>query len=89
MKGEQIPLKKFISCSSLLCVGSYLLAVFALLALAGDIGCGSGPSVVGGISGMFGGQLKIGLLAAVLFPAVLLLAVRKLTRSPKKGSSVC
>lgn len=47
-------------------------AMFALLALAGDFGCGAGPSVVGYISEYFGGDLKKGLLAAVVFPILLI-----------------
>lgn len=47
-------------------------ALFALLALAGDLGCGAGPAVVGHISELAGGELKKGLLAAVVFPVVLL-----------------
>jgi len=51
-------------------------AMFALLALAGDVGCGSGPSVVGVVSEAFGGKMQAGLLAAIVFPAVLLLGIR-------------
>lgn len=39
-------------------------AMFALFALAGDIGCAGGPLVVGRISGAFGDDLRIGILAA-------------------------
>lgn len=48
-------------------------AMFAYLALAGDLGCSSGPTVVGMIAGAFGDNLSIGLLFAVIFPAVLIL----------------
>ncbi len=47
-------------------------AMFALLALAGDLGCASGPAVVGYVAGLRGGQLKSGLLAAIVFPVLLL-----------------
>ena len=50
-------------------------AMFALLALAGDLGCSSGPSVVGFVSGAAGGNLKIGILAAIAFPAILLICL--------------
>lgn len=50
-------------------------AMFALFALAGDVGCALGPGVVGAVSGMAGGALKAGLLAACAFPVLLLLAV--------------
>lgn len=46
--------------------------MFALLALAGDLGCGLGPSVVGQVAGLLGGDLKLGLLAAVIFPILLI-----------------
>ncbi len=48
-------------------------AMFAYLALAGDLGCGGGPTLVGFVSDSLGGNLKSGILAGVLFPAVLLL----------------
>ena len=50
-------------------------AMFALLALAGDLGGSIGSSVVGCFSGMAGGNLKIGLLVAVIFPILLVLAL--------------
>ena len=112
--GEKIDLLKFIMGSALLCIFSYLLAVFspypvfgllgcglcglsvgifwpgtfslaaakmpkggtamfALMALAGDVGCGGGPTVVGFVAEHFSDNLKYGLLAAILFPIVLLI----------------
>jgi len=50
-------------------------ALFALLALAGDLGCTSGPSVVGKIADAAGGNLKIGILCAAVFPAVLIICM--------------
>ena len=52
--------------------------MFALLALAGDMGCASGPSVVGAISEALGGNLKYGLFAAIIFPLVLIIGIRAL-----------
>lgn len=110
--GEKISLLRFIQASALLCIVSYLIAVFApnpvvsligcglcglsvgimwpgvfslasakmplggttmfaFLALAGDIGCSGGPTTVGLVAGTFSDNLKSGLLAAVLFPAVM------------------
>lgn len=127
VKGEKIPLKKFITFSSFLCAFSYLLAVFApvplvslvgcslcglsvgimwpgvfslaaaycsqggtamfaFLALAGDIGCSGGPSVVGAVSGAFGDNLKAGLFVAIIFPVILMLVVSRL-RSRKAYTS--
>lgn len=48
-------------------------AMFALLALAGDVGCSAGPTLVGAVAGRFGGELKTGLLAGVIFPVLMLL----------------
>lgn len=50
-------------------------AMFALLALGGDVGCSGGPTLVGFVSELFGGDLKKGILAGVVFPVLLLLGV--------------
>ena len=50
-------------------------AMFALLALAGDLGCSGGPTLVGLVSGVLGNNLRLGLLAGVAFPSLLLLGV--------------
>lgn len=50
-------------------------AMFALFALAGDIGCAGGPLLVGRISGIFGDDLRTGILAALVFPILLILGV--------------
>lgn len=112
-KGEKIDLMRFIRLSAVLCIFSYLLAVFAphpllsllgcglcglsvgifwpgtfslasarmpkggtamfaLLALAGDVGCSSGPTVVGFAADLLHENLRLGLLGAVIFPVVLL-----------------
>lgn len=47
-------------------------ALFALMALAGDLGCSGGPTLVGMVSSAFGEDLKKGILAAVCFPLLLL-----------------
>lgn len=115
--GEKIDLHKFIAASGILCIASYLIAVFspwpllslagcglcglsvgifwpgtysiaahshpaggtamfALLAFAGDVGCSLGPTLVGFVSNAMGGELKAGLLAAVVFPLLLVIGVR-------------
>ena len=53
-------------------------ALFALLALGGDIGCSGGPTLVGMVSGMCKGNLKIGILAALIFPVLLLTGIKKI-----------
>lgn len=46
-------------------------ALFALLAFAGDVGCGSGPAMVSNVAEYSKGMgLKAGLLAAIVFPVV-------------------
>lgn len=50
-------------------------AMFALLALFGDLGCTSGPTFVGIVSEAMGENLKMGLLFALIFPVVLLIAL--------------
>jgi len=74
--------------------------MFAMLALAGDIGCSTGPALVSVISNrveiakititrnLFSGRslteagLKTGLLAAVLFPLLMLIGVLLLRKKP-------
>lgn len=50
-------------------------AMFALLALAGDIGCSGGPTVVGMVSSVLDNNLKTGILAGVIFPVLLLTGI--------------
>lgn len=50
-------------------------AMFAFLALGGDLGCSGGPTVVGAVSSAMGENLKLGILAAVIFPALLLMGI--------------
>ena len=50
-------------------------AMFALLALGGDIGCSGGPTLVGMISGALGDNLKMGILAGIIFPVLLLMGI--------------
>ena len=113
--GHRIKLQRFILGSCLLCIVSYLIAVFApipllaltgcalcglsvgimwpgtfsmaakecpqggtamwaFLALAGDIGCAAGPTVVSTVSGFFSEYgIKAGLLIAIVFPLAMLL----------------
>lgn len=50
-------------------------AMFAFLALAGDLGAAVSPTMVGGLSEMAGGNLKTGLLVATLFPIMLVVGL--------------
>ncbi len=55
-------------------------ALFALLALAGDLGCSSGPTLAGFVSGVYGDNLRRGILAAVIFPVLLLVSLQLVKR---------
>lgn len=61
-------------------------AMFAFLALAGDLGATVSPSLVGGISNMAGGNLKAGLFAATAFPLLLIFGLIFLHRKFNKIS---
>ena len=50
-------------------------AMFALLALAGDLGGSLGPALVSASAQLAGGSLKAGLLAAIVFPALMILGL--------------
>lgn len=56
-------------------------AMFALLALGGDLGCSAGPSLVGFVSSNAGNNLKIGILTALVFPILLLISTLSLRKS--------
>lgn len=61
-------------------------AMFALLAMAGDMGGALGPAIVGNISQNAGDNIQKGLLAGCVFPAVLVISVlfvKKLSRSSR------
>lgn len=47
-------------------------AMFAILALAGDLGATISPAMVGGVAQLTGGDLKTGMLTATLFPLALI-----------------
>ena len=62
--------------------------MFALLALAGDVGCSTGPSIVGYISNAAGGTetvIKIGLLSIAVFPVVMVIIIKYLKKSIAKA----
>ncbi len=48
------------------------MAMFSLLALAGDIGCSGGPTLAGMVSAAAGDNLRMGILAAIICPVALL-----------------
>ena len=64
-------------------------AMFAFLALAGDLGAALGPAMVGGIADAAGGDLKIGLLFAAVFPLILtfglIILIKRFGRASKNN----
>lgn len=95
-----IPIISLIGCalcgvgSGMLWPGTYSIAtsrmpkggvpMFGLLALAGDMGCLSGPYLTGMISTAFGGNLKMGFLFSLIFPVTLMVMVIILMKYFKK-----
>ena len=55
-------------------------ALFAMLAMSGDLGGATGPALVGNISQIFGDNLKAGLLAGTFFPVVLIVMILLIPR---------
>ena len=62
-------------------------AMFAFLALAGDLGAMVSPAMVGGLSEMAGGNLKTGLFAAAIFPLILVLGLLVLNRQARNAAN--
>ena len=95
-----IPIVSLLGCamcgvgSGMLWPGTYSIAtnrlpkggvpMFGLLALAGDLGCLSGPTLTGMISTAFNGNLKIGFLFGLIFPITLMLMIIILVKFFKK-----
>jgi len=95
-----IPIISLIGCalcgvgSGMLWPGTYSIAtsrmpkggvpMFGLLALAGDVGCLSGPYLTGMISTAFDGNLKMGFLFSLIFPVTLMVMVIILMKYFKK-----
>ena len=59
-------------------------AMFALMALAGDLGCSGGPTLAGAIAGAFGDNLRLGILCALAFPALMILGILLIRRTDAK-----
>ena len=59
-------------------------ALFALLAMAGDLGGASGPSLVGIVTQHSGDQMQSGMLAGSIFPLLLIAALLLISRKAKE-----
>ena len=49
--------------------------MFALLAIAGDIGGAMGPTIIGSITEKAANDLQAGVLAGIAFPIILVISV--------------
>lgn len=61
-------------------------AMFAFLALAGDLGATVSPAMVGGIADAVGGSLQTGLLFATVFPVIMIIGLIVLIKKVGKKS---
>lgn len=61
-------------------------AMFALLALAGDLGGAVGPAIVGNVSQYFGNNLQTGILAGIGFPIILVFSVFVIRKKYRQNS---
>ena len=59
--------------------------MFALLALAGDVGCTVGPTAAGWIADAFGDDFKVAFIFSAVFPIVMIIFTLVLVKSAKKG----
>ena len=59
-------------------------ALFALLAMAGDLGGASGPSLVGIVTQHSGDQMQSGMLAGSIFPLLVIAALLLISRKAKE-----
>ncbi|MBE6577348.1 MAG: MFS transporter [Ruminococcaceae bacterium] len=60
--------------------------MFALLALAGDIGCTAGPTAAGFAAELAGNNLSVGFLVSILFPLLMIIFISLITRYKKRHS---
>lgn len=58
--------------------------LFAMLALAGDLGCSSGPTLVGFVTGA-AGDMRLGILAGIVAPVLLLVGIYRYKAIRERG----
>ena len=61
--------------------------MFALLAMAGDLGGSIGPGIVGRITQNAGNNIRAGIGMGIIFPVVLLIMLFMLYRSKRQRSA--
>ena len=76
----------FSNATKLISNGGTLL--FAMLALAGDIGCSLGPTITGLFSNLFDNDLRIGILFSIIFPIVMCIMLFFFIKKPKLTNSI-
>lgn len=59
-------------------------AFFALMAVAGDLGCSGGPTMVGALSDAFGGNMRIGFAVSCIFPLFILIGILLLKKQKER-----
>ena len=62
-------------------------ALFGMLALAGDVGCGAGPAIVGAISSHMGDDLRIGFLFGTSFAVLLVIGLLILKKRKRTAAA--
>ena len=60
-------------------------AMYAFLALAGDLGCASGPAAAGAVADASGGNLQPAMAFSVVFPVMLLVGIWLYRRTAERG----
>ncbi|MBS1405222.1 MAG: MFS transporter, partial [Oscillospiraceae bacterium] len=61
-------------------------AMFALLAMAGDLGGALGPAIVGNITQNAGNDMQKGMLSGCAFPLILLVSLLLLNRAGRRNN---
>ena len=59
--------------------------MYAFLALAGDLGCASGPAEAGAVADASGGNLQPAMAFSVVFPVMLLVGIWLYRRTAERG----
>lgn len=62
-------------------------AMFALLALFGDMGCSAGPTLAGFVANSANDNLKLGIAASLFFPLLMASLLLYLVKEAKKGNA--
>ena len=60
-------------------------AMYAFMALAGDVGCSSGPTLVGIVANQFDGDLQKGLIGGILFPVLIIAGIYRIFTKKSHG----